>query len=73
MFRPGPDFRMVDDKLNYPDYTVAEMELSFFAEPLELTDSSYGVIYIDFYPYGYNPNTVVQNLTTESKLTDDYI
>ncbi|KAI9359730.1 hypothetical protein BD770DRAFT_442325 [Pilaira anomala] len=73
MFSPGPDFRIVDDKLGYTDATGTKVQFSFSAEPLNLTDISYGVIYIDFYPDGYNPNTIVQGLTTESKLTDDYI
>lgn len=73
MFYPGPNFYIINDNQGYTDSTGTKVQFSFFAEPLQFGDLDNGVIYIDFYPPGYNPNLKAQGISNETKLSEqDY-
>ncbi|GAA5796704.1 hypothetical protein HPULCUR_002079 [Helicostylum pulchrum] len=55
----------------YTDSTGTKVQFSFFAEPLQFGDLDRGVIYIDFYPPGYNPNLRAQGIANETKLSEE--
>lgn len=71
LFLPGSAFYIVNDGLGFTDSTGTKLLFSFFGQNTT-ADISRGVIYIDFYPPDYDPNTVVYGLVnrTQSKLTD---
>lgn len=71
MFHPGPDFYIINDNEGYTDSTGTKVQFSFFAEPLQFGDLDRGVIYIDFYPPGYNPNLRAQGIANETKLSEE--
>ncbi|KAG2228956.1 hypothetical protein BDF21DRAFT_496762 [Thamnidium elegans] len=71
MFYPEQDFRIINDNQGYTDSTGTKVQFSFFAEPLEFGNIDLGVIYIDFYPPGRNPNVKAQGLNNETKISDE--
>lgn len=69
MFMSTEPYSFIDDKMSYSQFTSTKMLFSFQGPPRldrdGIPDGS-GVIYIDMYPSGYNPNVVAYGLTSVS-------
>ncbi|KAI8642822.1 hypothetical protein BD408DRAFT_415990 [Parasitella parasitica] len=79
MFISEPAYSFIDDKMSFSQTTSTKMLFTFQGPPRLSTEGisdGSGVIYIDMYPPGYNPNMDIYNLTggaAQSKLTSTYI
>ncbi|RCI04927.1 hypothetical protein CU098_005786 [Rhizopus stolonifer] len=64
LFLPGPSFYIIDDKFGYLDSTGTKITFSFMAQPTE--NITMGVIYVDMFAPGYDPNTYAYNLINDT-------
>lgn len=69
LFLPGPSYYIHHDLNDYRDRAATKMIFEFYAQNTT-SDITNGVIYIDFYPPGYDPNTDFYGFGA-SKLSED--
>lgn len=62
LFLPGLNYYLNSDNGKFTDSAGTKIKFSFFAQNTT-SDITKGVIYVDFYPPGYDPNTVMYNIT----------
>lgn len=73
LFLPGPDFRIVDSGEGYSDSAGAKMVFTLFATPLYANNTNWGVVYIDFYAPGFDPNVKVFGFPGDTNYNEDEI